>query len=303
MRYNTQVGREAILNRRCSRIVSMSLSTLYDNSVTQHSGLTLLERTPKPINQSSKNLKPIEKTQKFQVECSNTNVVPAKLLHPNSIHSLQDNKSIGKLRLEGPSGGLQSKAQGFVYLGPENLHRWTAQSSQTTWAYACLSTWWKSSFLCPVWTSLLSSYACCLPSSCHALLWRAWLHQLPPHRCWGAVVESPQSHPFSMLKKPNSLTRQVLQPLCHLGSPLLNMLQFVHVWILDLWIHSTNYVKLPHQKVIPKTHQKSFDSRVPPCCPSRSWQTPARTRVCGAETCMSCLKTMSPTSFHRLSGL
>lgn len=43
MRYNMQAGGEAILNRRHGTVVSMSFSTLYDSSVTDHSGLIPLE--------------------------------------------------------------------------------------------------------------------------------------------------------------------------------------------------------------------------------------------------------------------
>lgn len=38
-----QAGREATPNWRHGTVVSMSFSTLYDSSVTEHSGLTPLE--------------------------------------------------------------------------------------------------------------------------------------------------------------------------------------------------------------------------------------------------------------------
>lgn len=46
---------------------------------------------------------------------------------------------------------------------------------------------------------------------------------IAPHRCWGAA---PTSHLFLRPKEPKpSPTRQVLQPVCRLGSALLNVLQ------------------------------------------------------------------------------
>ena len=76
----------------------MSVSTLCDSSVTQHSGLTLLEKTPKTIKQSSINLKTTETKTTFHIECSKINEVWAKFLRLNRLHSLQDNKIMGKFR-------------------------------------------------------------------------------------------------------------------------------------------------------------------------------------------------------------
>lgn len=60
------------------------------------------------------------------------NEVSAKHLHPSRTRSPENDKIVGKFRLEGPSGGLQSKAQDFFNLGSENIHfNQQLQSSQT----------------------------------------------------------------------------------------------------------------------------------------------------------------------------
>lgn len=80
-----------------------------------------------------KHLKPLTIHQntrdnpKSNVKWSNMNEVSVKHLHPSRTRSSEFNKVVGKFRLEGPSGGLQCKAQGFLKnLGSENIHRPTA---------------------------------------------------------------------------------------------------------------------------------------------------------------------------------
>lgn len=49
------------------------------------------------------------------------------------------------------------------------------------------------------------------------------------------------------------------------------------------------------KKLTPTPTRSPLTTWVPPCCPFRNWQTPARTRVCGAKPSMSCAKKISAT--------
>lgn len=88
------------------------------------------------------------------------------------------------------------------------------ETAQSPWA-SCAPAWtysgWKC-FLYPVWTSLVSTHACCLSSNHHGPLWKAQLHLLPhlpmgscSHlpSCWGALLASSLSH-CSRLAHPRS---------------------------------------------------------------------------------------------------
>lgn len=159
------------------------------------------------------------------------------MLYWSQNHKVQGGRDLRRCLVKPPAQSRVSCGMGLgcsrLYPVPscKPLRMETEQPLWVNCSTAWFSSWWKSFSLNIVWISLVSTYAHCVSSSCHALLWRAWLHFLhsfpmgmgklplgPPRTtsspCWRILVPSAFSHRTSASASD------------HLGGRLLNFLWF-----------------------------------------------------------------------------
>lgn len=158
----------------------MCVST-YDSSVTLHSSLTLLERTPKATTQLSKKSENNRNKTKCHVECSNMNEISAKHLHPNR-NLLHKALWRSPVRSTGLCLFRFWKPPQICYIiFPENMSQCLSILSEKVFPYVqSESHFFKIYLLLPIFISCTTVKSLAPSIACAS------------HRCWGLLLSPPK---------------------------------------------------------------------------------------------------------------